>query len=60
MGRFDKILEVFESWGYIGDSTSVMILLGTLADILPKVAATFAIIYWGLRIYKFIRDEWMK
>lgn len=60
MGRFNSILEVLSAWGYAGDSTSILILAGTFMDILPRVAATFAIIYWGLRIYKFIKDEWFK
>ena len=36
----------------VGDITSVSILLGTLVDLLPSVAALLTIIWTAIRIYE--------
>jgi hypothetical protein len=36
----------------IADGLSIMTVIGTLADILPAVAALFTIIWTGFRIYE--------
>lgn len=36
----------------IGDAASVITVVGTLADILPSLAALFTIIWTGVRIYE--------
>lgn len=43
---------ITDNWPYLGDSTSLLILVGTFLDMLPHIAAAFAIIYWGIRIYE--------
>ena len=35
-----------------GDAISIVTVVGTLADVLPAVAALFTIIWTGLRIYE--------
>lgn len=52
----NQIFEAMEKMGIVGDATSVAIIIGTVTDILPKVAAVIAIIYWSLRLYRLIRD----
>jgi hypothetical protein len=37
---------------HIADGLSIMTVIGTLADILPAVAALFTIIWTGFRIYE--------
>lgn len=37
---------------HIADGLSVMTVIGTLADVLPAVAALFTIIWTGFRIYE--------
>ena len=41
-----------ESAKQIGDSVSVITVVGTLANILPAVAAIFTIIWTSIRIYE--------
>ena len=36
----------------VGDAVSLVTVVGTLADVLPAVAALFTIIWTGLRIYE--------
>jgi len=43
---------ITDNWPYVGDSTSLLILVGTFLDMLPHIAAAFAIVYWGIRIYE--------
>ena len=37
---------------HIADGLSIMTVIGTLADVLPAVAALFTIIWTGFRIYE--------
>jgi hypothetical protein len=37
---------------HIADGLSVMTVIGTLAEILPAVAALFTIVWTGFRIYE--------
>lgn len=37
---------------HIADGLSIMTVIGTLAEILPAVAALFTIIWTGFRIYE--------
>lgn len=37
---------------HIADGLSVMTVIGTLADVLPAVAALFTIVWTGFRIYE--------
>lgn len=37
---------------HIADGLSVMTVIGTLADVLPAIAALFTIIWTGFRIYE--------
>jgi hypothetical protein len=41
-----------ESGKHIVDGLSVVTVLGTIADILPSVAALFTIVWTGFRIYE--------
>ena len=43
---------ISESTKAIGDAASVVTVVGTLADILPSLAALFTIIWTGVRIYE--------
>lgn len=43
---------ISESTKSIGDAASVVTVVGTLADILPSLAAIFTIIWTGVRIYE--------
>lgn len=37
---------------HIADGLSIMTVIGTLADVLPAIAAIFTIIWTGFRIYE--------
>ena len=37
---------------HIADGLSIMTVIGTLADVLPAVAALFTIVWTGFRIYE--------
>jgi hypothetical protein len=41
-----------ESIKHVTDAVSVMTVIGTLADVLPAIAALFTIIWTGFRIYE--------
>lgn len=41
-----------ETVKHVADAASVVTVLGTLAEILPAVAALFTIIWTGFRIYE--------
>jgi hypothetical protein len=41
-----------ESVKHVADAVSVVTVLGTLAEILPAVAALFTIVWTGFRIYE--------
>lgn len=43
---------ISESTKAIGDAASLVTVVGTLADILPSLAALFTIIWTGVRIYE--------
>jgi hypothetical protein len=42
----------FEQAQHVGDAVSVGVVVGTLAGLLPAVAALFTIIWTGIRIYE--------
>jgi len=43
------------------DAVSVVTVIGTLADILPAIAALFTIIWTGFRIYELRTiQDWLK
>lgn len=44
--------QISESTKSIGDAASIVTVVGTLADILPSLAALFTIIWTGVRIYE--------
>ena len=44
--------ELIENAKSVGDITSVSVLVGTLAEILPGVAALFTIVWTAIRIYE--------
>lgn len=37
---------------HIADGLSIMTVIGTLADVLPAIAALFTIVWTGFRIYE--------
>lgn len=37
---------------HVGDAVSIVTVVGTLANVLPAVAALFTIIWTGIRIYE--------
>lgn len=41
-----------ESVKHLIDAASVVTVLGTLADMLPSIAALFTIVWTGIRIYE--------
>jgi hypothetical protein len=43
---------VSETTKHVADAASIVTVLGTLAEILPAVAALFTIIWTGFRIYE--------
>jgi hypothetical protein len=52
---------VSESTKHAVDAISVVTVLGTLAEILPAIAALFTIIWTGFRIYELETiQRWLK
>ena len=43
---------VSETTKHVADAASIVTVLGTLAEILPAVAALFTIVWTGFRIYE--------
>lgn len=43
---------VFTEWGNVGDGFSGSLLLGSLLDVLPSIAAILSIIWFSIRIYE--------
>ncbi len=43
---------ISETTKHVADAASVVTVLGTLAEILPAVAALFTIVWTGFRIYE--------
>ena len=41
-----------ESFKYVLDGLSIVTVIGTLADMLPSIAALFTIIWTGIRIWE--------
>ena len=41
-----------EGMKHVVDGLSIMTVIGTLADVLPAIAALFTIIWTGFRIYE--------
>jgi hypothetical protein len=37
---------------HVGDAVSIVTVVGTLANVLPAIAAIFTIIWTGIRIYE--------
>jgi hypothetical protein len=48
----DPFLNMDEVSKHILDFASVVTVLGTLADMLPAIAAVFTIVWTGIRIYE--------
>jgi hypothetical protein len=48
----DPFNQITEGTKHIIDFASIATVLGTLADMLPAVAAIFTIIWTGIRIYE--------
>lgn len=48
-----------DAWGNYTDSTNVLLLMGTLLDLLPKITAIIALIYWFIRIYESDTVQWL-
>ena len=48
----DPLINMDEASKHLMDAFSVVTVLGTLADMLPSIAALFTIIWTGIRIYE--------
>lgn len=48
----DPFAHLDESVKHLVDAASVVTVLGTLADMLPSIAALFTIVWTGIRIYE--------
>ena len=48
----DPFINMDEASKHIMDVFSIVTVLGTLADMLPSIAALFTIIWTGIRIYE--------
>ena len=48
----NKPLEQMGNMAYIGDGISLSLIVGTVANILPGVAALLAIVWTAIRIYE--------
>ena len=46
------MINISEQVKSLGDAASVITVVGTLADVLPSLAALFTIIWTGVRIYE--------
>lgn len=46
---FDRMSDTVKHWG---DGLSVLTVVGTLADMLPSIAAILTIVWTGIRIYE--------
>ena len=52
---------VSETTKHVADGLSVVTVLGTLAEILPSIAALFTIVWTGFRIYEADTvQKWLK
>jgi hypothetical protein len=50
-----------ETVKHVADGVSVITVIGTLAEILPAIAALFTIIWTGFRIYELRTiQDWLK
>ncbi len=50
-----------ETAKHVADGLSIVTVIGTLAEILPAVAALFTIIWTGFRIYELQTiQDWLK
>ena len=41
-----------ETGKHVGDAVSIVTVVGTLAQVLPSIAAIFTIVWTGIRIYE--------
>jgi hypothetical protein len=48
----DPIIHMDEAAKHIVDAVSIATVIGTLADMLPSVAAVFTIVWTGIRIWE--------
>jgi hypothetical protein len=48
----DPFINMDEASKYIVDALSFVTVLGTLAEMLPSIAALFTIVWTGIRIYE--------
>ncbi len=52
---------ISETTKHVADGLSVVTVLGTLAEILPSIAALFTIVWTGFRIYETDTvQKWLK
>ena len=50
-----------ETAKHVADGVSVITVIGTLAEILPAIAALFTIVWTGFRIYELRTiQDWLK
>jgi hypothetical protein len=50
-----------ETVKHVADGVSVLTVIGTLAEILPAIAALFTIVWTGFRIYELRTiQDWLK
>jgi hypothetical protein len=48
----DPIIHMDEAAKHIVDAVSIATVIGTLADMLPSIAAVFTIVWTGIRIWE--------
>jgi hypothetical protein len=48
----DPFINMDEASKYVVDALSFVTVLGTLAEMLPSIAALFTIVWTGIRIYE--------
>jgi hypothetical protein len=48
----DPFIDMDEASKYIIDALSFVTVIGTLAEMLPSIAALFTIVWTGIRIYE--------
>jgi len=54
-------MSTHETAKHVADGLSIVTVIGTLAEILPAIAALFTIIWTGFRIYELQTvQDWLK
>jgi hypothetical protein len=54
------IEEINEHTKHIVDTVSGLTVLGTIAQILPAIAALLSIIWYAIRIYEYLKNKFKK